>query len=375
MANPSPARLAFNPKSNLPDEFIFDAWYVAAWGEEITRKPLRRIFLEEPVVLYRKEDGTTVALSDRCVHRAYPLSRGTIEGDAIVCGYHGFKFGGDGVCTWVPGGGNVPRSAKVRTYPLHESGPYVWIWMGDPAAANVADIPDHRTTYSPEWQQIKDMRTMKARYALVIDNLMDLSHETFIHANTIGSAEVADTPITTEVDGTTVRCFRHMENVPVPSFYQQATGITSNIDRWQDIEYAVPALYTLHVRVAPVGAPDDSAFFSKVIYALTPETRTSTHDFWIIVRKSSAHRPAWVAQTAIDGQNIVLYEDITALEALEENLPREGGWQELSIGNDRGGLQWRRIFRDKLNAERTAHDAEVLDTLANDARTKAEATV
>jgi vanillate O-demethylase monooxygenase subunit len=348
------SRLQFNPRANLPDEFIFEAWYVAAWGEEVTRKPLRRIFLEEPVVLYRKQDGAPVAMSDRCVHRAYPLSRGTIEGDSIVCGYHGFKFGGDGVCTWVPGQDNVPKSARVKTYPLVESGPYIWIWMGDPADADPNRIPDHHTTYDGEWSLIKDMRTIRARHALLIDNLMDLSHETFIHAGTIGSMDVAETPIRTEVEGNIVRCFRHMENVPVPPFYRQSTGITSNIDRWQDIEYDVPALYTLHVRVAPVGAADEAAFFSKVIYALTPETKHSTHDFWVIVRKTKTPRPAWVDQSAVAGQTSVLIEDLEGLEALEENLPREGGWQELSINNDRGGLQWRRVFRERYKGERAA---------------------
>jgi phenylpropionate dioxygenase-like ring-hydroxylating dioxygenase large terminal subunit len=356
------SRLQFNPRSNLPEAFIYDAWYVAAWGEEVTRVPLRRIFLEEPVVLYRKADGTPVGMSDRCVHRAYPLSRGVLEGDAIVCGYHGFKFGPDGMCTWVPGQDNVPKSARVKTYPLVESGPYVWIWMGEPDAADRATIPDHRWTTDPDWQIIKDMRTIKARHALLIDNLMDLSHETFIHDDTIGSAEVAGTPIRTEVDGNIVRCIRHMSDVPAPAFYRQSTGITGNIDRWQDIEYDVPALYTLHVRVSDVGAPDERAFFSKVIYALTPETKHSTHDFWVIVRKTPSRRPAWVERSAIAGQNAVLMEDLAALEALEENLPREGGWQELSINNDRGGLQWRRVFRERLEGRRAAaaNDAECL---------------
>jgi phenylpropionate dioxygenase-like ring-hydroxylating dioxygenase large terminal subunit len=356
------SRLQFNPRSNLPDGFIFEAWYVAAWGDEITRKPLRRIFLEEPVVMFRKQDGTAAAMSDRCVHRAYPLSRGRIEGDSIVCGYHGFKFDAGGACTWVPGQANVPKSARVKTYPLVESGPYVWIWMGDPASADAALIPDHRTTTDPEWTVIKDMRTIKARHALLIDNLMDLSHETFIHAPTIGSDDVAETPIRTEVEGTMVRCFRHMDDVPAPPFYRESTGIAGNIDRWQDIEYDVPALYTLNVRIAPVGGSDEQAFFSKVIYALTPETKHSTHDFWVITRKHG-ERPAWMVKTGIDGQNSVLAEDLEALEALEDNLPREGGWQELSINNDRGGLQWRRVFRDRYNAERSASDEAVLEKL------------
>ncbi len=65
MSTTAGGRQSFNPKSSMPDDFIYDAWYVAAWGEEITRAPMRRVLLEEPVVFYRQADGTPVALADR----------------------------------------------------------------------------------------------------------------------------------------------------------------------------------------------------------------------------------------------------------------------------------------------------------------------
>jgi vanillate O-demethylase monooxygenase subunit len=120
--------------------------------------------------------------------------------------------------------------------------------------------------------------------------------------------------------------------------------------------------------VAAPGTPDDEGFFSKVIYALTPETKHSTHDFWVITRKSATPRPARADQVAVNFQNSVLREDVEALEALEGNLPAEGGWQELSINNDRGGLQWRRVYRDLVKAEHAARDAQVLDGLVPPAR-------
>ena len=63
--------------------WIKNAWYVAGWGHEITGdKPMARTLLNEPVVMYRKQDGGIVALEDRCCHRLAPLSIGRIEGDA-----------------------------------------------------------------------------------------------------------------------------------------------------------------------------------------------------------------------------------------------------------------------------------------------------
>jgi phenylpropionate dioxygenase-like ring-hydroxylating dioxygenase large terminal subunit len=356
IATPRP-RAAAVPRANLPEAFIHDEWYVAAWSEEVTRAPLRRIILDEPVVLYRKLDGTATALLDRCVHRAYPLSAGTIEGDTIVCGYHGFVYDACGSCVAVPGQSTVPKHAGVRAFPLAERGPLVWIWMGDPARADASVLPAIPWTVDANWNHIKDFATIKARYALLVDNLMDLSHETYIHGATIGSMDIVETPMTTEVEGNVVRVFRHMSRAEIPANYKRYTGISGGtIDRWQDIEYHVPACYTLHIRVAPSGAGDDQAFFTKIVYALTPETKHSTHLIRLISKSYGHDQPEWLAHTISRGHTQVLDEDRVALERLEENLPADGHWQELSVNFDRGGLQWRRVFRQRLGQQSEANE-------------------
>ena len=90
--------------------FLRNYWYVAASGSEIGRKPFRRIILNEPVVFYRTEDGTPVALEDRCPHRRLPLSMGKlVEGDVLQCHYHGLRFDRTGACVRVPGQDMIPR--------------------------------------------------------------------------------------------------------------------------------------------------------------------------------------------------------------------------------------------------------------------------
>ena len=80
--------------------------------------------LDQPVVLFRKEDGRIAALQDRCAHRAAPLSSGVVLGDEIQCGYHGFRYDSSGRCTWIPGQDFVPTKARVRAYPVVER----WRW-------------------------------------------------------------------------------------------------------------------------------------------------------------------------------------------------------------------------------------------------------
>jgi phenylpropionate dioxygenase-like ring-hydroxylating dioxygenase large terminal subunit len=83
--------------------FLKNFWYVAAFDHEVARKPLGRMILGEPVVLFRKENGTPVALEDRCVHRHLPLSMGRLVGDHLQCHYHGLRYDGGGQCVRVPG--------------------------------------------------------------------------------------------------------------------------------------------------------------------------------------------------------------------------------------------------------------------------------
>ncbi|MEC9178308.1 MAG: Rieske 2Fe-2S domain-containing protein, partial [Pseudomonadota bacterium] len=68
-------------------------WYVAAWDHEVRRQELfRRTICNEPVVFYRKDDGSPVALEDRCCHRHMPLSDGVLKGNNVECLYHGLVY-------------------------------------------------------------------------------------------------------------------------------------------------------------------------------------------------------------------------------------------------------------------------------------------
>ena len=60
------------------EPFVRNAWYVAAWPEEIDDGPLGRRIMNEPIVLYRDANGDVGALEDRCCHRGAPLTHGEV---------------------------------------------------------------------------------------------------------------------------------------------------------------------------------------------------------------------------------------------------------------------------------------------------------
>lgn len=343
----------------MADSVVKNAWYVAAWSSDVTREPFARTICGEPLVFFRDLEGSIITLADRCVHRRYPLCLGKVKGDAIECGYHGFTYDRTGTCISVPGQDNIPRTARVRAYPTVEQAPWIWVWIGDDDLAASTPVPQHPWLSDPKWTWIGELARIDCRYGLLMDNLMDLSHETYLHAGYIGTPEVAQTPIESSVDPEAglVRVNRHMESVECPPFYEKSTGISGRIDRWQDIEYAPPCLYVLHSRIAPEGVlpeedgSDHQAAHMKILYAVTPETENSTWDFYAVARDFALDDEG-VSQFLLDMQNVVVQQDVDALNVLEKVIEGEGDkMRELSIKIDSGGLAARQMLRKLREAQ------------------------
>jgi vanillate O-demethylase monooxygenase subunit len=361
---------------------IRNQWYVAAYSEEITGELFARTICNEPLVFFRAEDGEVAALSDRCIHRRYPLSKSQlVSGDRIVCGYHGFTYDREGTCVAVPAQTRIPKGARVASFPVVEQDSFVWVWIGDRELAEPAAIPRAPWLAQDGWTTVRGLETIRGRHSLLMDNLMDLSHETYLHGGYIGTPEVADTPITTEVDEVAgvVRVSRHMDDAECPPFYANSTGITGRITRWQDIEYQPPCLYRLHSRVAPQGhypdagyvpgrdaATDPGACHTEIVYALTPETDHSVHDFWMVARDFAVDDDQ-ISDYLYQNNRTVVLQDVNALNLVEEVIAEEerlgGTVTERSINIDTGALAARRIMKLLARAQEAQAD-ETADTAA-----------
>jgi len=75
--------------NTTPAHFPLNAWYAAAYDVEVGRSLLARTICKQKLVLYRQTTGAVAALEDACWHRLLPLSMGRLDGDQVVCGYHG----------------------------------------------------------------------------------------------------------------------------------------------------------------------------------------------------------------------------------------------------------------------------------------------
>lgn len=339
-----------------PRTFPLNAWYVTAWSHEVgKRAPLARTVCNKRIVLWRKPDGAVAALEDACWHRLAPLSLGWIDGGDLVCRYHGLAFDGNGQCTRMPSQDKLNPAARVPTYPVLERHRYVWIWPGDPALADPTLMPDMRWNDDPEWEG--DGKTLLAQcdYRLFVDNLMDLSHESFVHSTSIGNKHVAEQPMTTTHSGRTVTSTRWMLDVDAPPFWSAQLGKPGKVDRWQIIRFEAPCTIVLDVGVAPAGtgAPQGDRSHGvngRVLNTITPETATTCMYFWSFMRNYKLRDQSLTTQLREANAQIFL-EDQVVVEAQQRAISENPQAPLRNLNIDAGSMRARRIIDDMMADE------------------------
>ncbi len=267
--------------------FLKNCWYVAAWTHELSDEAVHaRRVLDEPLILFRTSDGTIVALADRCCHRHAPLSLGRREGDDIRCLYHGLRFSPSGHCNQIPGvSGQVPSKVRVRNYPVAVRNRWVFVWMGDPARADEALLPDNFSCDHPEWRNIPGYLHYETPYEWICDNLLDFSHLSYVHEKTLGgSTDIAESRPTVEDIPRGVRVTRLIRNVPAPPYYQRLRDFGNlRVDRWFKYDFVLPGTLLMESGGRPTcDAPDDDRRTVRLhsCQTLTPETSATTHYFF-----------------------------------------------------------------------------------------------
>jgi phenylpropionate dioxygenase-like ring-hydroxylating dioxygenase large terminal subunit len=303
------------------------------------------VLLDEPVVLFRKENGEAVALEDRCCHRHLPLSMGKVEGDELRCGYHGLKFDAAGRCVEIPGQQSIPPQARVRAYPLVERYRWLWIWMGDPAYADPSLIPNWWWADHPQWAFTQPEQIhVKCNYQLVSDNVLDVTHLAYVHASSIGASSITEFPASVEREERLVRLTRWIRDRPPPPLYRKAGGFPGNVDRWQIVEHQPPCF-----SVNFAGCKDaERRIDLMALSAPTPETARTTHYFFGFVRNFGLDDAETEAICSRDMVR-VFREDIPVLEGQQRMLELKPGAPTVDIKVDAAPLAARRMLQAMLN--------------------------
>lgn len=333
-------------------DFISNAWYVLAWSEEVTDQLLARKLLGKAMVLTRDANGEAVVIRDRCPHRFAPLSMGSLDGDLIVCRYHGLTFNRQGVCVRNPYSDRIPESARLDIFPTVERYGMIWVWTGERDLADPDRIPDFSITEGGEgYSRITGYTKLFADYQYGTDNLLDLSHIEFLHTGTFaGNGVIFAGEHSVIQEGDRLYSNWWMPGVPCPTALDQMLGLET-IDHWFDMRWDAPANMLLQIGgTAPGGLKEEGATLEQA-HLLTPADVGETHYFWSNTMNfvmPPEHEAAF--QKLLNDAFGV--EDKPMIEASYANTDGDFWDQKpVSLGIDKGGALARRIVENIKTAE------------------------
>ncbi|MDX2215191.1 MAG: aromatic ring-hydroxylating dioxygenase subunit alpha [Oculatellaceae cyanobacterium bins.114] len=163
-------------------------WYPVAWADQLkTGAILPTMVWQQAIALYRDSQGHARAIEDACPHKGVVLHKGQLQGDNIVCPYHGWEFNTKGECVNIP---YFPKEQKLpcaqaRSYPIREKYGVVWVFPGDPALAEIVPFPEVPEYDNPNWMMVPITGRFKAHFSICNENTMDVFHG-FLHNNLQG---------------------------------------------------------------------------------------------------------------------------------------------------------------------------------------------
>jgi phenylpropionate dioxygenase-like ring-hydroxylating dioxygenase large terminal subunit len=321
--------------------FPLNAWYAAAYDVEVSHALFARTICKQKIVMYRQSNGQVAALEDACWHRLLPLSMGRLEGDEVVCGYHGLTFNGQGQCTHMPSQETINPAACVRSFPVIEKHRFIWIWPGDPALADASLVPDLHWNHDTAWAG---------------------------DGSSIGNRAVAEAPFVATHGNRSATVTRWMENIEAPPFWagqlKQARGYEGPVDRWQIISFEAPCTVSIDVGVAqtdtgavpPGGNQGDASKSDRthgvngmVLNTVTPETDCSCHYFWAFARNYMLGEQRLTHQLR-EGVAGIFREDEHVLEAQQKAIDEHPDHVFYNLNIDAGSM-WARRLIDGLIAK------------------------
>jgi vanillate O-demethylase monooxygenase subunit len=335
--------------------FLKNAWYVAARDPEVARAPLATQILGESIVLYRKADGTAVALENACPHRKLPLSMGRLKGDQIECGYHGLTFDSSGQCTRIPCSSYIPRGARVHSYPIESRYGLLWIWMGPPDLADAATIFPVEHWGEAGWgTNSGDAMTVDANYLFVTDNLLDPSHVAWVHPGSFGDPSCEEVPVKVQAHERGMIASRWIRGVEATPFYQPFLTFSGRCDRLQHYEVRFPSHAVIRAIIVPEGAGGSdaehhpNAFVMDSYNFMTPVDEGRTRYYWFQMRNFAPEDPA-VSEAMTRSVREIFEEDRAVLKAVQQGFANQRT-PNIDIAIDSAPLRFRRRLSQLIAA-------------------------
>ncbi|MEO9132561.1 MAG: aromatic ring-hydroxylating dioxygenase subunit alpha [Sphingomonas sp.] len=346
-----------------------NAWYAAAYSEEVTDTPLARTLTGERVVMFRTGDGQPAMILDRCPHRFAPLSGGKLVEDTIQCPYHGLRFNRAGECTHNPhaANGGPLRAANTRSWPVMERYGVLWFWPGDPSKADPEALPRIAFIEDPDYALVHGRLYVRGHYELVVDNLLDLSHAAFIHPQ-FGSGKYSAEELLKATKQRLERRERSVVNhrlrsgLAPSSAHVRLFGMDADAPVHTDttMTWHPPAMLDFAVGSWDLDKERETGVHIPQLHMITPETEFTSHYFFINGRNRRQDEPE-IDSAMLDFFDVAFrQQDEPMIEMVQKNMGAVSDINELGpvlLATDAAPVSARRMLA-KLIAEERAAEAE-----------------
>ena len=306
-------------------------WYPVAFAHQVTAQPLAVKLLDERVVVYRLTGGTVVAARDLCVHRGVPLSLGHVEGDEIVCKYHGLRYDAQGRCTCIPAHPNGAISPRLRLtmFTARESYGLIWVRLIDDGTEA---FPEFAEWNDPSYLQVlPDSVHLNASAGRQVEGFLDVSHFAFVHTSTFGEPDnpvVPDYPVLKTPKGFVADYVSSVSNYAHGFKHLDPPGF-----QWRR-RFEVYLPFTAKLTVF---FPDDGKL--HILNAASPISARETRVFVPICRNFDRQSPL---QATLDFNHQVFAEDKAIVEnQYPEDLPLDLQ-AEAHFPADRSSISYRK---------------------------------
>ena len=351
-------------------EYLRNVWYAAAFSDEVSESPLARTLLEREMVLFRRADGALAMLEDRCPHRFAPLSLGKVIGNDIQCPYHGLQFDGSGACTRNPHH-KTPgplKAASVASFPVMERYGVIWFWPGDPERADPEVLPKIGFLEEPDrYGIVKGKLNVKGNYLLVVDNLLDLSHASYIHPQ-FGSGAFSAEEMLAKTTSRLERRENSLVNhrlrtgfpAPIPSQRLFGQSPTAPTHTRSTMTWYPPAILDFDAGSWEIDAAEESGAHIPQLHAITPETEFSAHYFFINGRNRR------LGEAEVDEALLAMFDsafhqqDEPMIEAVQRRMGQVSDIHALDpvlLSSDAAPVTARRMLTAMIEKERGAQPA------------------
>lgn len=191
----------------LTDPVLLNDWHVVAYAPDLPEGQPRAVrLLDEDIVLWRVGERVH-AWRDLCLHRGTRLSLGSVQGETLVCAYHGWTYNTEGRCIRFPAHPTQipPAKAQATVYQAQVKYDWVWVCLGEPER----DVPSFSEWDDPGFRKVHcGPYHYRAGGPRAIENFLDVTHFPFVHTGLLGDPqypEVNDYQVEITPEGVTAR--------------------------------------------------------------------------------------------------------------------------------------------------------------------------